>query len=69
MNQRTSLGQLDDGFAFLFETDSFGEQVVTAFSVAVAKLEERGLFLRRNRSGTFRQVYAYYDEYLERLEQ
>ncbi|MGI3213448.1 hypothetical protein ACROSR_20440 [Roseovarius tibetensis] len=64
-----SLGLLKDGFAFLFETDSFGEQVVTAFYAAVLKLEERGLFLRQNRSGQFRQVYVYYDEYLERLGQ
>ena len=61
-----SLGLLKDGFAFLFTTDSFGEQVVTAFSVTVLKLEERGLFLRQNRSGPFPQVYVYHDEYLER---
>jgi hypothetical protein len=64
-----SLGLLEDGFAFLFATDSFGEQVVLDFSSAVQKLEERGVFLRRNRGGPFRQVYVYYDEYLERLGQ
>lgn len=64
-----SLGQLKDGFTFLFKTNSFGEQVIAAFSSAVLKLEERGLFLRRNRDGPYRQVYVYYDEYLERLGQ
>lgn len=64
-----SLGLLKEGFAFLFKPDSFGEQAVTAFCVAVKKLEERGLFLRQNRTGQFRQVYVYYDEFLERLGQ
>lgn len=64
-----SLGLLKEGFAFLFEADSFGEQVIKAFAATVLKLEERGLFLRQNRSGPFRQVYVYYDEYLERLGQ
>jgi hypothetical protein len=61
-----SLGLLKEGFTFLLETDSFGEQAVTAFSAAVLKLEERGLFLRQNRSGPYRQVYVYYDESLEK---
>lgn len=64
-----SLGLLKDGFTFLFETDNLGEQVITAFSTAVLKLEARGLFLRKNRNGPFRQVYDYYDEYLERTGQ
>lgn len=61
-----SLGLLKEGFTFLLETGSFGEQAVIAFSAAVLKLEERGLFLRQNRSGPYRQVYVYYDEYLEK---
>lgn len=64
-----SLGLLEDGFAFLFMTDGIGEQVVSDFSSVVQQLEERGVFLRRNRGGPYRQVYVYYDEYLERLGQ
>ena len=67
--ENSSLGLLKDGFTFLFEADSFGEQALTTFSAAVSKLEERGLFLRQNRGGPYRQVYVYYDEYLERLGQ
>ncbi len=64
-----SLGQLEDGFAFLAETDDFDAQVVSDFASSVQKLEESGLFLRRNRGGPFRQVYVFYDEYLKRLGQ
>jgi len=61
-----SLVSLEGGFAFLFDENSIGYQVVNSFSATVLKLEERGLFLRGNRYGPYRQVYVYYDEYLER---